>query len=515
MRYGHHILKYSLVGLSTGASIYYLHKNDYSFSHIGVVRFARVGLVACHTMLDYKWTLLGLDVDSSIYNEKIQKCHQRGAERLLALARRNGGVFIKVGQHIASLQYLLPEPYTTTLSVLHSNAPESSFEEIKSVFEKSTLKNIDEVFDEFDPMPCGAASLAQVHKARLKSTGEYVAVKIQHPHVRSRSVVDMVTMELFVRIAAFVFPNLRLNWLVNEMKRNLPIELDFVYEASNADRVRQMFSHLSFLKIPKIYYEYSNDLVLTMEFCEGGKINDLEYFKTNRISRHKVCRMLGKLYSEMIFKDGYVHADPHPGNILIRLKPNGNEEIILLDHGLYVFKKIIQTLPDDLRIDYAQLWLAILRADKEEIQKISKRMNVGSQYGLLACVVSMRSWDAVSKGIITTKRNEQEAKRVQNFAASLIPQISLLLDSLPRQMLLLLKTNDLLRSIAFRLKAENNLDSFTEMSKHCIQAVYFHSINKSQFLFERLNLRLKMFSLLIGVSLYEFYLFITCLFLKT
>ncbi|KAF7627289.1 ABC1 domain-containing protein [Meloidogyne graminicola] len=129
MRYVRHILKYSLVGLSTGASIYYLHKNDYSFSHIGVVRFARVGLVACRTMLDYKWTLLGLDADSSIYNEKIQKCHQRGAERLLALARRNGGVFIKVGQHIASLQYLLPEPYTTTLSVLHSNAPESSFEE--------------------------------------------------------------------------------------------------------------------------------------------------------------------------------------------------------------------------------------------------------------------------------------------------------------------------------------------------------------------------------------------------
>uniref|UniRef100_A0A1I8BSS8 ABC1 domain-containing protein n=1 Tax=Meloidogyne hapla TaxID=6305 RepID=A0A1I8BSS8_MELHA len=478
------VLKYSLVGLGTGASIYYLHKNDYSFSHIGIVRFARVGLVAGHTMIDYKWSLWGLDVDSSIYDEKIQKCHQRGADRLLALARRNGGVFIKVGQHIASLQYLLPEPYTKTLSVLHSNAPESSFEEIKGVFEKSTLRNLNDVFDEFSPQPCGAASLAQVHKARLKSTGEYVAVKLQHPHVRARSVVDMVTMELFVGIAAFVFPNLRLNWLVNEMKRNLPIELDFVYEAANADRIRQMFAHLPFLK---------------------------------------VCKMLGRIYSEMIFKHGYVHSDPHPGNIFVRLTPDGNEEIILLDHGLYVvcpqklkifFSDYLKTLPDDLRIDYAHLWLAILWADKTEIQKISERMNVGSQYGLLACVVSMRSWDAVSKGIIKTKRNEQEIKRVQNFAASLIPQISLLLDSLPRQMLLLLKTNDLLRSIALRLKAEHNLDSFTEMSKHCIQAVYFHSMANSHLIFERFTLRLKMYTLLVGVRLYEFYLFISCLFLK-
>nr|CAD2132431.1 unnamed protein product [Meloidogyne enterolobii] len=175
------ILKYSLVGLTTGTSIYYLHKNDYSFSHIGIVRFARVGVVASQTMIDYKWSLWGLEVDSPIYDEKIQKCHQRGADRLLALARRNGGVFIKVGQHIASLQYLLPEPYTKTLSVLHSNAPESNFEEIKSVFEKSTSRNLDDVFDEFNSQPCGAASLAQVHKARLKSTGEYVAVKLQHP----------------------------------------------------------------------------------------------------------------------------------------------------------------------------------------------------------------------------------------------------------------------------------------------------------------------------------------------
>jgi aarF domain-containing kinase len=111
-------------------------------------------------------------------------------------------------------------------------------------------------------------------------------------------------------------------------------------------------------QIPKVHYELSTDMVLTMEFCEGGQITDLDYFNEHKLDRHKVfgflfqlqpnqpaptteirnplqvCRMLGKLYSEMIFEHGYIHSDPHPGNVLVR-RHNGEEQIVLLDHGLY------------------------------------------------------------------------------------------------------------------------------------------------------------------------------------
>ncbi|KAL3068052.1 hypothetical protein niasHT_038042 [Heterodera trifolii] len=500
-------LNFTLFGICGSTTLYYLHQNDYSLSHIGIVRFARVGHTAVATIVDYKLSLLGLDSESADYKERIWQCHQRGADRLLHLARRNGGVFIKVGQHIASLQYLLPEPYTSTLSILHSKAPESSLDDMKTVFYRSLHKNFDDVFDEFDPRPCGAASLAQVHRAKLKSSDEYVAVKIQHLHVKDRSFVDMATMEFFVNIASFVFPELKLKWLVRETKLNLPQELDFLHEAANADKVRRMFSHMRFVKIPKIHYNYSSDKVLTMEFCEGGQINDLDYFQVHQLDRHKICRLLGALYSEMIFRRGYIHSDPHPGNVLVRRSAiTGREEIVLLDHGLYC------TLPDELRIDYAKLWLALMKPDQDEIRRVCERMNIGQNYGLFACIVTMRSWKSVTAGIARTEIDDRERSHIKEYATGLIPQISMVLDSIPRQMLLILKTNDLLRSIAFKLKTEHRLDSFSEMTKHCTRAVYHHSIAATQSLLSKLRLYLAMYVLLVKINIFEVFLIVNGLF---
>lgn len=192
------------------------------------------------------------------------------------------------------------------------------------------------MFSEFNPVPCGAASLAQVHEARLASNGQRVAVKIQHPHVKARSHVDIATMELLVRVASWLFPDLHLMWLVDETKRNLPKELDFFQEALNADRMRSMFTHMPYIVVPKIHYALTTDMVLTMDFEQGAQINDVEAFEREKLDRHGICKKLGRLYSEMIFVRGFVHCDPHPGNVLVRRNPrNGEEEIVLLDHGLY------------------------------------------------------------------------------------------------------------------------------------------------------------------------------------
>lgn len=140
---------------------------------------------------------------------------------------------MKVGQHLGALDYLLPPPYISTLSILHSQAPSSSLDDVYSVI-RSDLKiaSTSELFSEFDSdTPLGAASLAQVYKARLRSTGELVAVKVQHANVRAHSYVDMKTMEVLVRTAALIFPDFKLLWLVEETKKNLPLELDFLHEA--------------------------------------------------------------------------------------------------------------------------------------------------------------------------------------------------------------------------------------------------------------------------------------------
>lgn len=154
---------------------------------------------------------------------------------------------------------------------------------------------MNEVFAEFDERPIGAASLAQVHKARLRSTGEEVAVKIQHPKVLARSLVDIASMEIFLRLAHKLFPEFHLMWLVEETKKNLPKELDFVQEAENAHLVKQMFRHLKFLHVPKIYFDLTSTKVLTMEFCEGTQINDVKYFRKVGINTHEVV-VLEKRY---------------------------------------------------------------------------------------------------------------------------------------------------------------------------------------------------------------------------
>ncbi|KAI6186382.1 Protein kinase domain-containing protein [Aphelenchoides besseyi] len=493
------------VVLTGGSYVYY--KNDFSFSQTGLIRFSRAGTTAAQMIIDYKMTMRGEDRTSEEYRQRLRDAHLRGAHRILKLCQNNGGVFIKVGQHIASLQYLLPDEYTTVLSVLHSKAPESSYEDVCNVFESSTGKKgknilkLEDVFLEFDRQSIGAASLAQVHKARLRSTGEVVAVKIQHKMVEARSAVDIATMSFFVRVADALFPDFNLRWLVEETQKNLPRELNFLMEAENADTARKLFGHLRFLRIPRIYWDLSSKKVLTMEFIEGAYINDVQWFRDNNIDTHDVCRKLGRLYSEMIFLKGKIHADPHFGNVICR-KGRKGVELVLLDHGLYA------NLDTEFRIDYCKFWSALLRADKDEIQRICFKMGVGELFGLFACIVTSRSWDSVTKGIGKHKQTEAETNEIKNYAASLIPQIMQVLDRMPRPMLLILKTNDLIRAIERRLGAHNRSDAFLEMAKSCTKVLYDERIRQAKNFVQWSRAIIGLYFTLFKIFLYQNYLIV-------
>uniref|UniRef100_A0A1I8ACY4 Protein kinase domain-containing protein n=1 Tax=Steinernema glaseri TaxID=37863 RepID=A0A1I8ACY4_9BILA len=488
---------------TAGISVYFLHRNDYSLSSIGAVRFARAGVAVGRIASDYKLSLRGLDPESEEYSTTMKQLHSRGAEKLLALARANGGVFIKVGQHIASLQYILPEEYTKTLSVLHSRAPESKLDEVKRVVEESlNVQSCDELFEFLDQRPKGAASLAQVYEARLVETGERVAVKIQHPKVKPHSLIDIATMEFFVNVVDRLFPEFRLMWLVDEVKRNLPKELDFLNEADNADRVRRMFAHLPYLKIPKIYRKYSSDKVLTMEFCDGVQIDDIKAIEKQKLDKHDICKKIGTLFSEMIFVNGYIHCDPHPGNVLVNKNSEGEVDVVLLDHGLYA------TLQDDFRINYTKLWLALLKPDRDLIKRYSAKMGVGELYGLFACIVTARSWKAVTNGIDRVSFDDKEQHEIGEYAASLIPQISQVLERVPSSMLLILKTNDLLRSIEHRMGTLNRQDTFLQMSRCCVRSVFEYRLSNTRSWLRRALVTTSMYYQLARIALFEYLLIV-------
>ncbi|XP_015591065.1 uncharacterized aarF domain-containing protein kinase 1 [Cephus cinctus] len=460
------LLKTVAVGTISLGTLASLRANEYDLGAIGIVRLSRAAVTVFIIGSYYKNELYNskLNKKSPEYKQLKSHVHQYGAEKLLELCCANKGVYIKVGQHIGALDYLLPKEYVNTMKVLHSSAPQSSFHDVLTVIKEDFKQDAYEIFKSIEPAPLGTASLAQVHKAILKD-GSLVAVKIQHRSVKSNSYVDIKTMSALVKLTSWVFPDFKFDWLVDETKKNIPQELNFTREGENAEKVRKLFKNYHWLKIPKIFWEYSTQRVLTMEFVEGSQVNDLQYLHLHKINPTEVSSKLGRLYSHMIFISGFVHSDPHPGNILVR-KNNSEAEIILLDHGLYA------NLSNEFRWEYSKLWLAILNGDRVAMREHCTKLGVGDMYGLLACMVSGRTWDTIVSGIQKTKFTPNEREVFQQEIPNLLPQISLVLENVNRQMLLILKTNDLMRGIEHTLKTQARMSSFMEMSKSCIRSVY-------------------------------------------
>ncbi|XP_052276490.1 aarF domain-containing protein kinase 1-like isoform X1 [Dreissena polymorpha] len=495
------VLKYgTLAGATLGAG-YVVKNNDWEISTIGAVRFGRAALTVARVVVDYKWSLRNLEPGTEQYLKLKSEVHTRSAEHLRNLCFVNGGAFIKVGQHLATLDYLLPQEYVQTMKVLHSNAPQSPVEDLMKVFEEDIGKKVEDVFEYFSPEPLGTASLAQVHRARTKD-GRDLAVKIQHPKVKAHSYVDIKTMEFLIRQVHWVFPDFQYVWLAEETRRNLPKELDFVREGEHCERVAKMFEHFKFLKVPRVHWELTSGRVLTMEYCEGGQVNDREYMTRHGINVNDVASKLGKLYSEMIFVNGYVHCDPHPGNVLVN-KTSAGTQIVLLDHGLY------QTLTDDFRINYCKLWISLIHADLKGIEKYSNNLNVGKLYPLFACMLTARSWENVTGGIDKKPVTEAENQELSDNAGMYMIQISEVLNSIPRQMLLIMKTNDVLRGIESILHSRASASSFINMSRCCIRAMGQHKLKHSSGFVKAFKTRLYTQWLLLKVDLYSLYLWIS------
>nr|XP_020471382.1 uncharacterized aarF domain-containing protein kinase 1 isoform X2 [Monopterus albus] len=455
----------SLATAVFASSGFYLYHRQLDLNDLSVVRFGRAAATTAVISYDYLTAFKHVEYGTEEYGVLISKVHRRSAERLLDLCCANRGTFIKVGQHLGALDYLLPEEYTSTLKVLHSRAPQSSLEEIQQVIREDLGKELSELFILFEENPQGAASLAQVHKAVLHD-GRTVAIKVQHPKVQRQSSKDIVVMEVLVRVVHWLFPEFSFMWLVEEAKKNMPLELDFLNEGHNAERTANMLAHFPFLKIPMIHWDLSTKRILTMEFVDGGQVNDRDYMKKHSISVNEISENLGKLYSEMIFVHGFVHCDPHPGNVLVRKCPQSKKtEIILLDHGLY------QILQPDFRLDYCRLWQALIKGDMSRVERYSRRLGAGDLYPLFACVLTARSWTAVSAGISSVPVTHSEDVEIQTNASLYLPQISRLLNRVPRQMLLLLKTNDLLRSTEITLQTRASSSSFISISRCCIRAI--------------------------------------------
>ncbi len=247
-------------------------------------------------------------------------------------AIRQGGLLIKVGQFFSSRVDLLPPEYIEELAKLQDEVPPIPFAEIRTVAEREFGGPLSTWYANIEEEAVAAASLGQVHRATLP-TGEQVAVKVQRPEIAAIIAIDLDNLRWVIswmRRLTKVAGDVDWNGVLAEFTETLGDELDYRIEAASAERFRQTFAGNPNVYAPLIYRSHSRERVLTMEFCEGIKITNYAALEAAGINRAAVARTLLETYFRQIFELDYFHADPHPGNLLVRPGP----VIVFLDFGL-------------------------------------------------------------------------------------------------------------------------------------------------------------------------------------
>jgi predicted unusual protein kinase regulating ubiquinone biosynthesis (AarF/ABC1/UbiB family) len=231
-----------------------------------------------------------------------------------------GPTFIKMGQSMGTRADLLPLPFVVELGTLVDQVPAFPNEIAFARIEHELGKKINEVYSEFELDPVAAASLGQVYRARLH-TGEEVAVKVQRPNLEAVIKGDVSILKSVAKFAER-FPQLNENadWsgMLREFDVTIHEEMDYAAEGRNADRFRENFKNWTNVCVPRIYWNATTSKVLTMEFIHGTKVTDVEGQQRLNIAPEKVNRLLIKTYLKQLLEDGFFHADPHPGNLLVK-----------------------------------------------------------------------------------------------------------------------------------------------------------------------------------------------------
>ncbi|MFZ5890818.1 MAG: ABC1 kinase family protein [Myxococcota bacterium] len=263
-----------------------------------------------------------------ILQARLERAHRRNARRLARGFTELRGVFIKMGQVLSVMGTFLPAAYGEELEQLQDRVPPRPFSEIEGRLLEAFGADALSHFAEFDEQPIAAASLAQVHRATARD-GRQVAVKVLYPGVERLIQRDLAVLRSLLPVVRRLFPISHVERNLDQLEAMLARETDYSHERSNLARMREIFKTRSDIIIPEVIDELTRGGVLSMSFEEGIKVTDLDSQRQHGIDPEAVARLLVEAYFVMLFDHGVFHADPHPGNFLVRKGP----AIVVLDFG--------------------------------------------------------------------------------------------------------------------------------------------------------------------------------------
>ena len=301
-------------------------------------------------------------------------------ERIRLIIEELGPTFIKLAQALSNRADLLPQALIDEFEKLQSNVLPFPVDEARQLVEQELGRPLAEVFTEFDDVPIGSASIGQVHRARLQS-GEEVVVKIQRPGARAKIEGDLRLLHELVRLTAGFLRSQGLanpQDVIDAFERSMTKELDYTSEARAMEQLRKLYEHYTTFYIPKPYRELSTSNVLVIEFVAGCKITDKAQLLAWNLSPEQVAETGMDIYLTQIFEFGFFHADPHPGNVLVR--PDGT--LVLIDFGM------VGKLTKQQKYAFAGVFIGMARQDARSMALNFRRLALSSD------IPDMRTFEA-------------------------------------------------------------------------------------------------------------------------
>ncbi|GLB42784.1 putative ABC1 family protein [Lyophyllum shimeji] len=396
------LAKYARRTAYTAAGIGVLWAIDKKYNASAASRNLRTLWTCAAITLDYKFNF------TPEKSDQIPALHERVAERMYNLFTRNGGLYIKIGQAIGANAAFLPKPMQVRFAKLFDDAPQIPYSTVEAVFMHELGRppsGPGGVFEIFEEKAVASASIAQVHKAKLwpapgDTDEKWVAVKVQKPDVAKQMEWDLAAYRAVMWMFEHWAFDLPVYFVVDFVSDHLRQELDFVREASNAmktsEYVRGEPRLADRVYIPKVYPEFSTKKVMTAEWIDGVRLTNRPAVRALMGERNPgeespapppphisdkplkggvkaVMQTMVELFSAQMFSWGWVHCDPHPGNVIIRPHPKKSSypQLVLIDHGLYV------SVDEGFRKQWVELWRGMLAGDFDTVENVTKQWGMG------------------------------------------------------------------------------------------------------------------------------------------